>query len=189
MTGMQEPDHSSGPRRGVDFSANGACAKAAEVCAEERRARSTYGGALPKRTQEPGAPRASEMTSEKISREVANNAPALRGRVVRRFPGRSTARHQGPRRGCGVKDSASSRFAARGKASPPPGSRQSRRARGSTDGVNAPWLYCCCGTRTGGHFATALSISSAVSSGLIVTRANPAAFVLNWAVAAATSSG
>ena len=49
--------------------------------------------------------------------------------------------------------------------------------------------YCSCGTRMGGSFATASSISSAESSGLIVTCANPAEFVLNCAVAAAISSG
>jgi hypothetical protein len=62
-------------------------------------------------------------------------------------------------------------------------------ARNLFVGVPLCGAYCCCGTRTGGAFATALSMSSAESSGLIVTRAYPAEFVLNCAVAAAISSG
>jgi hypothetical protein len=60
---------------------------------------------------------------------------------------------------------------------------------GVTNSLREGVAYCCCGTRTGGIFATALSICSAESNGLIVTRAYPAAFVLNCAVAAAISSG
>jgi hypothetical protein len=63
-----------------------------------------------------------------------------------------------------------------------------RRTSFATSTAMASRVYCCCGTRTGGHFATALSISSALSTGLIVTRANPAALVLNWAVAAAVGA-